>query len=83
MRYRTVTIDVQHAHGFVVQTLADLGIVGLLAALALLACWMAAAGRPTHPLNRQWTGWRELRARTLPRWRRVSAAIFGPSASAC
>ncbi|HEY7961556.1 MAG TPA: O-antigen ligase family protein [Solirubrobacteraceae bacterium] len=72
-RYRTVTIDVQHAHGFVVQTLADLGIVGLLAALALLACWMAAAGRPTHPLNRQWTGWRELRARTLPRWRRVSA----------
>jgi O-antigen ligase len=69
LRYRTVTIDVHHAHGFVVQTLADLGLVGLAAALALLACWMAAAGRPTHPLNRRWTGWRELRAGRLPRWR--------------
>jgi hypothetical protein len=72
-RYRTVTIDVQHAHGFVVQTLADLGIVGLLTTLALLACWMAAAGRATHPLNRQWTGWREVRARSLPRWLHVPA----------
>ncbi|HEX4188372.1 MAG TPA: O-antigen ligase family protein [Solirubrobacteraceae bacterium] len=72
-RYRNVTIDVQHAHGFVVQTLADLGIVGLATALALLACWMAAAGRATHPLNRRWTGWRELRSRRLPRWRRVPA----------
>jgi type II secretory pathway pseudopilin PulG len=72
LRYRTVTIDVHHAHGFVVQTLADLGLVGLLTALALLACWMAAAGRATHPLNRKWTGLRELRARTMPRWRRVS-----------
>jgi O-Antigen ligase len=72
LRYRTVTIDVHHAHGFIVQTLADLGVVGLLAALALLACWMAAAGRATHPLNRQWTGWREPRARRMPRWRSVS-----------
>jgi hypothetical protein len=69
LRYRTVTIDVQHAHGFVVQTLADLGIVGLLTALALLAVWMAAAGRPTHPLNRQWSGWREIRERRAPSWR--------------
>jgi hypothetical protein len=72
LRYRTVTIDVHHAHGFVVQTLADLGLVGLLTALALLGFWMAAAGRATHPLNRQWTGWRDIRARTLPRWRSVS-----------
>ncbi|TMK24979.1 MAG: hypothetical protein E6G62_06765 [Actinobacteria bacterium] len=72
LRYRTVTIDVHHAHGFVVQTLADLGLVGLLVALALLGCWMAAAGRATHPLNRQWTGWRDVRARAMPRWRRVS-----------
>jgi O-antigen ligase/polysaccharide polymerase Wzy-like membrane protein len=68
-RYRTVTIDVTHAHGFVVQTLADLGVVGLVAALALLACWMAAAGRATHPLNRRWSGWREIAARRLPSWR--------------
>jgi hypothetical protein len=72
LRYRTVTIDVEHAHGFIVQTLADLGLVGLLTALALLACWMAAAGRATHPLNRKWTGWRELRVRTMPRWRSVA-----------
>jgi O-antigen ligase len=72
-RYRKVTIDVQHAHGFVVQTLADLGIVGLVTALALLACWMAAAGRATHPLNRRWTGWRELRERRAPRWQSAPA----------
>jgi O-antigen ligase len=71
LRYRTVTIDVHHAHGFVVQTLADLGLVGLAGVLALLACWLAAAGRPTHPLNRQWTSWREVRAGTLPRWRSI------------
>jgi hypothetical protein len=72
LHYRTVTIDVHHAHGFVVQTLADLGLVGLLTALVLLACWMAAAGRATHPLNREWPGWSDLRARRMPRWRRVS-----------
>jgi hypothetical protein len=74
LRYRTVTIDVHHAHGFVVQTLADLGLVGLIVALALLGCWMAAAGRATHPLNRQWTGWRDIRARKMPRWHSVSLA---------
>ncbi|HEX9481501.1 MAG TPA: O-antigen ligase family protein, partial [Solirubrobacteraceae bacterium] len=45
LRYRTGPLPVKHAHGFIVQTLSDLGIVGLLAALALLASWMAAAGR--------------------------------------
>ncbi len=53
LRYETETLNVRHAHGFIVQTLADLGLVGLLAALALLACWMAAAGRATHPFNRR------------------------------
>jgi hypothetical protein len=61
LRYRTETLDVRHAHGYVVQTLADLGLVGLLLTLALLAAWMAAAGRSTHPFNRRWTSWRELR----------------------
>ena len=55
LRYRTAPIEVRHAHGFVVQTLADLGVVGLLLALALLAAWMVAAGRATHPFNRRWT----------------------------
>jgi O-Antigen ligase len=54
LRYRTAPIEVRHAHGFVVQTLADLGVVGLLLALALLAAWITAAGRATHPFNRRW-----------------------------
>ncbi|MGA9283839.1 MAG: O-antigen ligase family protein [Solirubrobacteraceae bacterium] len=54
LRYRKQLLDVRQAHGYVVQTLADLGIVGLLISLALLFAWMAAAGRPTHPFNRRW-----------------------------
>ena len=65
LRYRTETLDVRHAHGYIVQTLADLGVVGLVLTLALLGAWMAAAGRATHPFNRRWSGgWRQ------PRWRR-------------
>ena len=51
LRYRHETLVVRHAHGFIVQTLADLGVVGLLLALALLASWMIAARRATHPLR--------------------------------
>ncbi|HEX5307694.1 MAG TPA: O-antigen ligase family protein [Solirubrobacteraceae bacterium] len=54
LRYRTIPIDVRQAHGYVVQTLADLGLVGLGVTLALLLAWMAAAGRGTHPFNRRW-----------------------------
>jgi len=64
LRHRTVPIDVHHAHGFVVQTMADLGLVGLALALALLATWLAAAGRATHPFNRRWRSWR---------WRPIAA----------
>jgi len=52
-RYETQAIEVRHAHGFIVQTLADLGLVGLILALALLLAWIAAARRPTDPLNRR------------------------------
>jgi O-Antigen ligase len=72
LRYRTVLLEVKHAHGFVVQTLADLGAVGLALALALLGAWMAAAGRATHPFNRRWTSWRawlDIRAGARPGWR--------------
>jgi Flp pilus assembly protein TadD len=61
LRYRTEDLAANDAHGFVVQTLADLGIVGLAIALALLFTWIAAAGRPTHPFNRRWTSWRKLK----------------------
>lgn len=58
LRYRTAPLKVQQAHGFIVQTLADLGLVGLLIVLALLTAWCIAAGRATHPFNRRWSGWR-------------------------
>jgi hypothetical protein len=46
-RYRSVDPAVRHAHGYVVQTLADLGLVGTGVSLALLAVWLAAAMRAT------------------------------------
>jgi hypothetical protein len=51
LRYRSETLEVRHAHGFVVQTLADLGLVGLLLALALLTVCLTAAGRVTRPFK--------------------------------
>jgi hypothetical protein len=74
LRYETETLEVRHAHGFLVQTLADLGLVGLALALALLATWMAAAGRATHPFNRRWTSWRawlRIASGERPGWRRL------------
>jgi len=58
LRYRTEDLEANDAHGFVIQTLSDLGLVGLAIALALFVTWMAAAGRSTHPFNRRWTSWR-------------------------
>lgn len=56
--YETGTQVVTQAHGFVVETLADLGIVGLALTLVLLCSWMYGAGRATHPFNRRWRNWR-------------------------
>ncbi len=79
LRYRTETLDVRHAHGYIVQTLADLGIVGLALTLALLIAWLAAAGRSTHIFNRRWSDWatfarwlRRPRAAVAPGWRRLT-----------
>jgi O-antigen ligase/polysaccharide polymerase Wzy-like membrane protein len=58
LRYRKETLAVKHAHGYLVQTLADLGLVGLAVTLALLAVWLTSAARATLPLD----GW--LRVRT-------------------
>jgi O-antigen ligase len=64
LRHRTETLEVTHAHGYLVQILADLGLVGLALTLALLAVWLAAAGSATHPFNRRWRA---------GRWRRIEA----------
>jgi tetratricopeptide (TPR) repeat protein len=42
---RDAVLQVRHAHGYAVQTLADLGLVGAAVSLALLAAWLAATGR--------------------------------------
>ncbi len=84
LRYRHETLNVRHAHGYVVQTLADLGVVGLAISLALLLAWMAAAGRATHPFNRRWSEWRvwlRVREGSWPGWRRVGEddlALYTP-----
>ena len=52
LRYRTDEGVSRHAHGFVAQTIADTGLAGLLASLALLAAWLAAALRTTGLLPR-------------------------------
>lgn len=44
LRHRTGSIAVEHAHGYVAQTLADLGWAGLAASLAAMLAWLAAAG---------------------------------------
>ena len=46
-RFRTDTLAVRHAHGYVVQTLADLGWAGLAASLLAAIAWLAAAARAT------------------------------------
>jgi O-Antigen ligase/Tetratricopeptide repeat len=46
-RFRDDTLTVRHAHGYVVQTLADLGWVGLIVSLLAAAAWLLAAARAT------------------------------------
>ena len=46
-RYRSADQAVRHAHGYAVQTLADLGLAGMAVSLALLAAWLASAARAT------------------------------------
>jgi tetratricopeptide (TPR) repeat protein len=52
-RFRTDDLAVRHAHGYLVQTAADLGLLGLAASLALVAAWLAAMAR-TLALRAGW-----------------------------
>ncbi|HEX5145937.1 MAG TPA: O-antigen ligase family protein, partial [Conexibacter sp.] len=51
-------LRVSHAHGYVPQTLADLGTIGMALNVALLVAWLAAAARATgvRP-RRRWGAW--------------------------
>lgn len=76
LRYRTVaTLEVRNAHGFAVQTLADLGAIGLALALALMLAWMIAAGRVTHPFNRRFSLGRWSTGAHPDPWREPGAAL--------
>lgn len=67
-RVRTADLEVLHAHGFVVQTAADLGILGLAAITLLTLLWLRTADRVLgwgarlrglvlrhEPVERPWT----------------------------
>lgn len=62
---QTDRLRVRHAHGYVPQTLADLGLVGLGINLALLLAWLGATARATgiRP-RRRWGAWLLALART-------------------
>jgi hypothetical protein len=53
LRYRNSELVSQHAHGYVVQTMADLGVVGLVAIALVALAWLAAAARATGILPRR------------------------------
>jgi tetratricopeptide (TPR) repeat protein len=57
LHYRKDQLVVQHAHGFVAQTAADLGTLGLIAIFALAGAWFVSAARTTglerHPDRRE------------------------------
>ncbi len=44
-RYSSSTLDVAHAHSFVIETFADFGLIGLAVRFALLGAWAVAVGR--------------------------------------
>jgi O-Antigen ligase len=57
LHYRKDQLVAQHAHGFIAQTAADLGTLGLVVVLALAGAWFVSAARTTglerHPKRRE------------------------------
>ncbi|HEY2321111.1 MAG TPA: O-antigen ligase family protein [Solirubrobacteraceae bacterium] len=58
LRYTTETAKADQAHSYLIQTFADLGLIGVVLTLALLAAWCRAALRPLAPR----LAWRTLSA---------------------
>jgi len=54
LRYRTDASVTRHAHGFIPQTAADLGVLGLIVTTALGVAWLLAALSGTNLLPRRW-----------------------------
>lgn len=54
LKYRKDVLVARHAHGFFAQTMADMGILGLLVVLAFTAAWLAAVFRTTGGRLRPW-----------------------------
>ena len=54
LRYRKDVLVARHAHGFFAQTMADMGIAGLLVVLAFAAAWLAAVFRTLGGRLRFW-----------------------------
>ena len=47
-------IVVEHAHSYLMQTLADFGLVGVAVSLIVLVLWFAAAARGARPWSLRW-----------------------------
>lgn len=70
--YRNDGRTAQHAHGFLAQSLADLGLIGAALSLALLAAWLTAAARATGLVPG---------SRPRPEWTHERAALTASSLS--
>jgi tetratricopeptide (TPR) repeat protein len=57
LRFRDQPTQGRHAHGYVHQTLADLGLLGVAASLAALAAWLVATLRTLHLRRRSPAAW--------------------------
>jgi tetratricopeptide (TPR) repeat protein len=79
LRYRDKGLGSRHAHGYVPQTLADLGLAGLGTTLALAVAWLVAAVRATDLYPRIRPG---RRRRERPPWdgERVAAVAVALAA---
>jgi hypothetical protein len=66
LRHRTDLSVTRHAHGFVPQTMADLGVLGLAVTGALLIAWLVAAARATGLYPRR-LPFRRAKGRPAPR----------------
>jgi hypothetical protein len=77
LRHRTDPSVTGHAHGFVPQTLADLGLVGLAVTTLLLLAWLLAAARTIGLLPRRLPWGRERGEAPAPReWTPERVTLF-------